>query len=668
MARAQLARPTDAPPVAHAVLPDGDVATLPGAGDDLGPAVRPTHVAIIMDGNRRWARERGLDELDGHAAGVEKIRWLVEHALRRGVAYLSVYAFSRENWARPDDEVVGLFRLLEQAIRAETPELVRQGVRVRLLGRIDELPVDLRDSIREALAATDGGTRLTLAVAFNYAGRTELVDAVRSVVADGLAPPRSTRRRSPRASTPAACPIPDLVIRTGGEQRLSQLPDLAERLRRVLVLRHAVAQLRRGGLSTPPSTPSPADRGASAPREPAVRERTLSALVIVPVVVLAIAAGGIGIGILVLRPRGARRARGERLLPAAGRPVIRNGVVGGALVLVAVAAIPAILGSQLLGEQPAALDLARRVSAVDGVALVGVVAVGPGDDRLRPARPGRRVRRLVGNGVRRRLRRPHRCGRDPDHAVDRSGVVRAGLLARAALGPRPAGRRLELRHRRLPRRSCHRAAPVPALDLAQEDARGRARRARRGHARAWRSSSRSAAARRWRRSSSGPLLGIVAQSGDLAESLLKRAAGAKDSGHADPGARRDPRPGRLHPLRRARPGGLGRPRPWLSAGRPRRPPVRVALLGSGGSIGTQAVDVLAGLAPDWQVVALATGSQASLLEAQARRLRPRGGRRRHGRPAGPAGRVRAGPRARMPSSGSRRATTSTSSSWGRAAS
>ena len=102
-------------------------------------------------------------------------------------AYLSLYAFSRENWARSDDEVIGLFRLLEQAIRAETPELVRQGVRVRLLGRLEELPADLRGSIREALAATDGGTRLTLAVAFNYAGRTELVDAVRSIVADGLA-------------------------------------------------------------------------------------------------------------------------------------------------------------------------------------------------------------------------------------------------------------------------------------------------------------------------------------------------------------------------------------------------------------------------------------------------------------------------------------------------
>jgi undecaprenyl diphosphate synthase len=221
VARAQLARPTDAPPVAHASLADAEVGEAPGPVDAAEAAVRPAHVAIIMDGNRRWARERGLEELDGHAAGVEKIRWLVEHTLRRGVAYLSLYAFSRENWARPDDEVIGLFRLLEQAIRAETPELVRQGVRVRLLGRLEELPADLRGSIREALAETDGGTRLTLAVAFNYAGRTELVDAVRSIVADGLTADDIDESVIAARLYTSGMPDPDLVIRTGGEQRLS---------------------------------------------------------------------------------------------------------------------------------------------------------------------------------------------------------------------------------------------------------------------------------------------------------------------------------------------------------------------------------------------------------------------------------------------------------------
>jgi undecaprenyl diphosphate synthase len=192
----------------------------PSDGDSGAPA-RPAHVAIIMDGNRRWAREHGRSELEGHAAGVEKIRWLVEHTLRRGVAVLSLYAFSRENWGRPDDEVVGLFRLLEQAIRAETPELVRQGVRVRLLGRLDELPDDLRRSIDDALAATEQGDRLTLAVAFNYAGRTELVDAVRAILSEGLAAEDVDESTVAARLYTVGMPDPDLVIRTGGEQRLS---------------------------------------------------------------------------------------------------------------------------------------------------------------------------------------------------------------------------------------------------------------------------------------------------------------------------------------------------------------------------------------------------------------------------------------------------------------
>jgi len=217
VARAPLARPTDVPPPAPAV----EAASGEPSDGEVDEPVRPAHVAIIMDGNRRWARKHGRSELEGHAAGVEKIRWLVEHTLRRGVAVLSLYAFSRENWGRPDDEVVGLFRLLEQAIRAETPELVRQGVRVRLLGRLDELPDDLRLSIDDALAATEQGDRLTLAVAFNYAGRTELVDAVRAIVSEGLAADAVDEAAVAARLYTVGMPDPDLVIRTGGEQRLS---------------------------------------------------------------------------------------------------------------------------------------------------------------------------------------------------------------------------------------------------------------------------------------------------------------------------------------------------------------------------------------------------------------------------------------------------------------
>jgi undecaprenyl diphosphate synthase len=223
VSRTPLARPTDAPPKAH--LPArGVVATTtapPGEVPLLPPEDLPRHVAIIMDGNRRWARQRNLSELDGHAAGVEAIRELLRHAVRRGVPVMTLYAFSRENWARSDDEVTGLFGLLEAAIRSETAELRAQGVRIRLLGRLDELPVDTRASIGEALDATAGGDRLLLNVAFNYAGRTELVDAFRRLAASGV-PPQSIDEDAISASLyTAGLPDPDLVIRTGGEQRLS---------------------------------------------------------------------------------------------------------------------------------------------------------------------------------------------------------------------------------------------------------------------------------------------------------------------------------------------------------------------------------------------------------------------------------------------------------------
>jgi undecaprenyl diphosphate synthase len=181
----------------------------------------PRHVAIIMDGNRRWARRRGLSELEGHAAGVEAIRELLRHAVRRGVPVMTLYAFSRENWARSDEEVTGLFGLLEAAVRDETAELRAQGVRIRLLGRLDELPPATRESIEEALGATAGGERLLLNIAFNYAGRTELVDAFRRLAASGVPADAIDEAAINAVLYTAGLPDPDLVIRTGGEQRLS---------------------------------------------------------------------------------------------------------------------------------------------------------------------------------------------------------------------------------------------------------------------------------------------------------------------------------------------------------------------------------------------------------------------------------------------------------------
>jgi undecaprenyl diphosphate synthase len=165
-------------------------------------------VAIIMDGNRRWAKARGLTEMEGHAAGVEAVRGIIRHSVRRGIEVLSLYAFSRENWARSDDEVGGLFLLLEQVIRNETDELKKQGARVRLLGRIDELLPETRASIEQALEATAGGTRLQLNIAFK-------------LVAAGLRPDQIDEDVLAGALYTAGLPDPDMVIRTGGDERLS---------------------------------------------------------------------------------------------------------------------------------------------------------------------------------------------------------------------------------------------------------------------------------------------------------------------------------------------------------------------------------------------------------------------------------------------------------------
>ena len=224
MSGTRLARPTDAPPRAHldehGTEPPAPVASA-GSEPILDPADLPRHVAIIMDGNRRWARLHDRAEIEGHAAGVEAIRTLLRHAVRRGVRVMTLYAFSRENWARSDDEVSGLFGLLEDAIRSETAELRAQGVRIRLLGRLDELPGETRRSIDDALAQTADGDRLLLNVAFNYAGRTELVDAFRRIAASGIAPDAIDEHVISEALYTAGLPDPDLVIRTGGEQRLS---------------------------------------------------------------------------------------------------------------------------------------------------------------------------------------------------------------------------------------------------------------------------------------------------------------------------------------------------------------------------------------------------------------------------------------------------------------
>ncbi len=181
----------------------------------------PWHVAVIMDGNRRWARVHGVPEAQGHAAGVEAIRPIVEHAVALGIEVLTIYAFSRENWQRSSHEVETLIGLLEGAIRDETPKLVQEGVQVRLAGRLGELPPGTRASIEQAIAATAGGERMVLNVAFNYSSRSEIVDAVQAYVDDGN--PLAELDEDGLASYlyTAGLPDPDLLIRTGGDQRIS---------------------------------------------------------------------------------------------------------------------------------------------------------------------------------------------------------------------------------------------------------------------------------------------------------------------------------------------------------------------------------------------------------------------------------------------------------------
>jgi len=183
--------------------------------------VRPRHVAIIADGNRRWARERGLPVLAGHVQGIEAIRPIVRRARDRGVETLSVYTFSTENWARPSEEVTGLFGLIDGAVRQYTDELVEEGVRVHVIGRLHEAPADVQRSIRTAEERTRGGTRLTLNICFNYSGRAEIVDAARALLAAGADPNAIDEAHFGDHLYTSGQPDVDLLIRTGGDQRTS---------------------------------------------------------------------------------------------------------------------------------------------------------------------------------------------------------------------------------------------------------------------------------------------------------------------------------------------------------------------------------------------------------------------------------------------------------------
>ena len=181
----------------------------------------PLHVAIVMDGNGRWAEQRGLPRLTGHRAGVDNIQPVLQALARRGVQYVSVYAFSTENWNRPATEVAGLMDILRESIERETQALHEQGVRILHLGRLDRLSRELRESIIQAQERTRNNQGVTLSVAFDYGGRAEIVEALKNIIRDGLSPDELDEKCIARYLYTSMLPDPDLIIRTGGELRLS---------------------------------------------------------------------------------------------------------------------------------------------------------------------------------------------------------------------------------------------------------------------------------------------------------------------------------------------------------------------------------------------------------------------------------------------------------------
>lgn len=181
----------------------------------------PKHVAIIMDGNGRWAARRGMARVEGHEHGTDNIRRITFAAGELGIEYMTLWAFSTENWRRPADEVDGIMRILGEAIERETEELHRQGARLCHIGSLDGLSPELRTSVLDAIELTRNNTKLTLTLAFNYGGRQEMLSAIKQMLADGLDPDSVTEETVAHYLYTRDIPEPDLIIRTSGEYRLS---------------------------------------------------------------------------------------------------------------------------------------------------------------------------------------------------------------------------------------------------------------------------------------------------------------------------------------------------------------------------------------------------------------------------------------------------------------
>jgi len=181
----------------------------------------PTHIAIIMDGNGRWAAARDLPRLAGHRAGTENLRRVIRACVEFGIQYLTIYAFSTENWGRPTTEVVGLMHILEDVIDSELEELHHEGVQLRHIGRLEQLEPKLREKVSHAMDLTRQNDRLVLCIAWNYGGRDEITCAIRAMMNDHVPPEAVNADLVSNYLFTAGVPDPDLIIRTSGEMRIS---------------------------------------------------------------------------------------------------------------------------------------------------------------------------------------------------------------------------------------------------------------------------------------------------------------------------------------------------------------------------------------------------------------------------------------------------------------
>jgi undecaprenyl diphosphate synthase len=239
----------------------------------------PRHVAIVMDGNGRWAKERGLSRQAGHRAGTENIRRIIQAFGERGVEVLTLYAFSTENWTRPKTEVNALMRLIPRVVQREVKELHKRGVRLVHIGDLSPLKPELRAKVEDAIALTKDNDRMTVALAFNYGGRAEIVDAVRRIIRDGIADTNVDEVLLSSYMYTSGLPDPDLIIRTGGDARLSNFliwqaaytefystaaywPDFEEAEIDRALESYAARERRFGGVEA---------RNGHAPRKPAVK-------------------------------------------------------------------------------------------------------------------------------------------------------------------------------------------------------------------------------------------------------------------------------------------------------------------------------------------------------------------------------------------------------------